>query len=70
MNDGGGWGTTPAGSECVDHVGRRLEYWCQKDGIAVCQDCAILGKHRGHEIKKLKEIYYRYLLQGLSLIHI
>ncbi|OMJ93388.1 hypothetical protein SteCoe_3630 [Stentor coeruleus] len=40
---------------CKDHK-KRLEFICILDKAKVCANCALFGRHRGHEIKPIEEI--------------
>ena len=40
---------------CKDHK-RPLEFICLLDKSKVCANCALFGRHRGHEIKPIEEI--------------
>lgn len=40
---------------CKDHK-KRLEFICLLDKAKVCANCALFGRHRGHEIKPIEEI--------------
>lgn len=42
-------------STCKDHK-RRLEFICLLDKAKVCANCALFGRHKGHEIKPIEEI--------------
>jgi B-box zinc finger/Zinc finger, C3HC4 type (RING finger) len=42
-------------NSCKDHK-KSLEFICLLDKAKVCANCALFGKHRGHEIKPIDEI--------------
>jgi hypothetical protein len=40
---------------CKEHR-RKLEYVCMEEKIPVCANCALVGSHRGHEVKQKEEV--------------
>ena len=47
--------TKPDINVCKDHK-KPLEFICLIDKSKVCANCALFGKHRGHDIKPIEEI--------------
>ena len=38
---------------CAEHLSVLLKYWCEDDSKLVCEECLILGEHRGHRAVKI-----------------
>jgi DNA-binding beta-propeller fold protein YncE len=34
---------------CEHHRGKKVEMWCERDGVAVCVVCLVAGPHKGHD---------------------
>lgn len=39
---------------CTKHEGKTLSYYCITCDVRICDACAILGDHRGHEVAQLE----------------
>ena len=40
---------------CSEHLSVLLKYWCEDDSKLVCEECLILGEHRGHRAVKTEQ---------------
>ena len=40
---------------CSEHISVLLKYWCEDDSKLVCEECLILGEHRGHRAVKTEQ---------------
>lgn len=40
---------------CHEH-GRKLEIVCINDRVRICSNCALFGKHRGHDIREEPDV--------------
>ena len=66
----------PVATQCSEHPGVSLEYWCEEDRLGVCHECMIFGRHKGHSATKSRKRYeegndyqsrYYFMLKGWIL---
>jgi hypothetical protein len=56
-------------SLCKEH-GRKLEYVCLNHHCRVCANCAVIGVHRGHDIKLEEDVYEEIMTKADRLVEI
>ncbi|ELR25038.1 Bbox zinc finger domain containing protein [Acanthamoeba castellanii str. Neff] len=44
---------------CEHHRGKKVEMWCERDGVAVCVVCLVAGPHKGHDAITIEEAEQR-----------
>jgi len=54
---------------CKEH-GRKLEYVCLNHHCRVCANCAVIGVHRGHDIKLEEDVYEEIMTKADKLVEI
>ena len=47
------------GQDTCGHIQKNLAYICFTDKCRICDDCAVLGAHKSHDVKPIKEIQPR-----------
>jgi len=40
---------------CEHHRAKKVEMWCERDGVAVCMVCLVVGPHKGHDAITIEE---------------
>jgi len=40
---------------CEHHQAKKVEMWCESDGVAVCMVCLVVGPHKGHDAVTIEE---------------
>lgn len=40
---------------CEHHQAKKVEMWCESDGVAVCMVCLMVGPHKGHDTITIEE---------------
>ena len=40
---------------CEHHQGKKVEMWFNRDGVAVCVVCLVVGPHKGHDAVTIEE---------------
>ncbi|ELR15768.1 Bbox zinc finger domain containing protein [Acanthamoeba castellanii str. Neff] len=44
---------------CEHHRAKKVEMWCERDGVAVCVVCLVAGPHKGHDAVTIEEAEQR-----------
>jgi DNA-binding beta-propeller fold protein YncE len=44
---------------CDHHLGKKVEMWCERDGVAICVMCLATGPHKGHDAITIEEVEQR-----------
>ncbi|ELR15754.1 Bbox zinc finger domain containing protein [Acanthamoeba castellanii str. Neff] len=44
---------------CEHHRAKKVEMWCERDGVAVCVVCLVAGPHKGHDALTIEEAELR-----------
>jgi hypothetical protein len=44
---------------CEHHRAKKVEMWCERDGVAVCVVCLVAGPHKGHDADTIEEAEQR-----------
>lgn len=52
---------------CKDHK-KKLEYICMEDKIKICANCALVGSHRGHDVKLQEEVLSEIAIRAECLL--